>query len=283
MERIGWPGGSRCAVSIGFDFDAETFFLEGIAESEYPNPVQISRGAYGARVGLPRILEMLDRLEIPSTFFVPGYVAEKYLGRVQEILERGHEIGHHGYLHASPLNQSEPQQREEIERGLEALNQAGSIEPKGYRTPSWEPSHATFRLLEEYGFLYDSSLMADEVPYPLEIDGRPSALWELPVDWLFDDAAYYYYNLVPSYRVGMADPERPYSIWKAEFDGYYASGACFVLVCHPQISGRAHRLGMLERFLAEIRERGDVWFARGAEVIAHCAQAEGETPRPSAA
>ncbi len=282
MDRITWPYGAKCAAAIGFDFDAETFFLEGTAESEYPNPVQVSRGAYGARVGLPRILEMLDRLEIPATFFVPGYVAEKHPDRVGQILERGHEIGHHGYLHASPLDQSEPQQREEIERGLEALERVGGIEPKGYRTPSWEPSRDTFRLLEEYGFLYDSSLMADEVPYQLKIDGRLSLLWELPVDWLFDDAAFYYYNLVPSYRVGMADPGRPYRIWKAEFEAYYASGGCFVLVCHPQISGRGHRLAVLEGFITEIQERGDVWFARGGEVIEHCARSPGPgEPRPA--
>lgn len=269
-----WPEGKKCAVVISVDFDAETFFLDGVREADYPFMANLSRGQYGARVGLPRMLDLLDRYSIRGTFFVPGYVAEKYPGKVEAILARGHDLGHHGYLHASPVEQSADEEREAIEKGLKALEKIAGTRPMGYRAPSWEPTRTTFELLEEYKFVYESSLMADEVPYRLVLDGRPTSLVELPIDWLLDDAAHYYFNFSPKYRVGLADSEKVARMWIDEFEGYYASGGCFILVLHPQVSGRPHRIKALERVIEHMQRKGDVWFARGIEVAEWFAKSE---------
>src|SRR5436190_3840467 len=154
----------------------------------------MSHQAYGPRVGVPRLIELLSDYSLPATFFVPGVTAERYPETVEQILRAGHEVGHHGHTHHSPLRLDEQAERTDLERGLTALARVG-IEPTGYRTPSWEPSLRTFDLLAEHGFAYDSTLMDDDRPYLLQTDAR--ALAELPPHWGLDDCKQYMYMAAP--------------------------------------------------------------------------------------
>src|SRR5690554_5543125 len=96
-----WPEGKRCAVAFTFDFDAEELWI-GEDPENAERPGVLSQGAYGAKVGVPRLLELLERHGVRATFFVPGRVAERHPDRVRQILAAGHEVGHHGYTHTSP-------------------------------------------------------------------------------------------------------------------------------------------------------------------------------------
>ena len=257
-----WPNNKRCAVLLTFDFDAETLW-----EAHFePTPTYLSRGTYGARVGLPRILKLLDKYHIPATFFIPGLTAERYPHLVREIQAGGHEIGHHGYHHTSPVNMTLQEESDVLEQGIRALESITGQRPQGYRSPSWDLSHNSVRLFQQFGFLYDSSMMADDFhPYRLTLDKQEIELVELPVAWELDDAPYFMFNFTP-YRAGLSDPAKVYDIWAAEFDGAYAEEGVFTLTMHPQITGRHYRLQLLDKLIRYIAGHPDVWFTRCSEV-----------------
>src|SRR3954452_2648941 len=242
-------------VVLSFDVDAETVILvEGRRYAE--NPTMMSHQAYGPRVGVPRILDLLAEYDVPATFFVPGYTADRYPETVERILEADHEIGHHSYTHHSPLNQSEDEERRDFERALEALGRHG-VKPEGYRTPSWEPSWRTHSLLAEYGLTYDSSLADDDRAYVL--DTGKGDLIELPISWWLDDWQQTAY-LPPIARNQTRSRHEVAELWTTELDAYARHGCIFVLTCHPFLSGRPGRLEIVRDLIEHGQERGDVEF-----------------------
>lgn len=259
-----WSNNKKCAVLLTFDFDAESLWE---TTGSHNTPTYMSRGEYGARVGLPRILSLLKRYDIRATFFIPGITAERHPARVEEIHAGGHEIGHHGYRHESPTDLNLEEERAVLEKGFEILERVTGQRPKGYRSPAWDLSHNSIRLFQEYGFQYDSSMMADDFQlYPLKLDGQEIEVIEIPVAWELDDAPHFMFNLYP-YRAGMAVPDHVYDIWAAEFEGAYVNGGVFTLTMHPQFIGRYHRVLMLERLIQYMAGHPDVWFAACSEVV----------------
>jgi peptidoglycan-N-acetylglucosamine deacetylase len=149
----------RIAVSLTFDFDAESPWIRAVG---LDRPATLSRGSYGAFEGVPRILRFLEQHGLPATFFIPGDTCDRHPEVVRRIAAAGHEIGHHNYLHEAPHLLSPEEERTAIERGLDAIQRIAGVTPRGYRSPSWELSGATFGLLAEYGFAYDASQLGRE-------------------------------------------------------------------------------------------------------------------------
>jgi peptidoglycan/xylan/chitin deacetylase (PgdA/CDA1 family) len=264
--RFPWPNGARCAVSLSFDVDAESGFLH--QGDEWQRRLSsLSQGRYGVVRGVPRILDLLDRHGIRATFFVPGYTAEHHADAIRPVLDAGHEIGHHGYIHKRPDTISAEEEREEMERGLEALQRSLGVRPVGYRSPAWEITPTTVELLNEFDFVYDSSGMGDDVPYLEHSEGR--TLLELPVDWLLDD--WPQFGFESGSGSPPSNPERVFEIWSQEFDGLYAEGAYFMLTMHPEVIGRPHRIAMLDRLIRHIKGYPGIWWACGEEVARHAA------------
>ena len=262
-------------ICLSFDFDAMSVWFS------YPNATQamLYRGEYGARVGVPRVLELLRSANLPATFFIPGHTIDSFPTEVGAILDAGHEVGHHSYAHIDPSTQSPDDERRDMERALRALERIGAV-AQGYRSPSADISPATLPLLEEFGFRYDSSLMADDFrPYrprigdqvsqqePL-VRGRAARLWELPMSFEFDDWVHFQFNFNP-YRNGTSAPSKVLEIWTAEFDWMhrYVDGGVLTVALHPQVIGRGHRIAMLEQFIEHCRRHGDVRFRRMGEVV----------------
>jgi len=244
-------------VCLSFDFDAMSVWF-GFKRT---TPAMLNRGEYGARVGVPRILDLLDRHGIRATFFVPGHTIESFPEATHAILERGHEVAHHSYAHVDPSQQSADEERADMERALAALERVG-VRPLGYRSPSLDLSDVTLELVEEHGFVYDSSLMTDDFrPFhprigdrvsrdePL-VRGRESTLWELPTCFELDDWPHFQFNFDPP-RHGLAPPSGVLEIWRSELEWMDANVDDGVLtVCmHPQVIGRAHRMAMLDDFV----------------------------------
>src|ERR1700681_146404 len=143
---IPWPNGARSAAAV-------------------------SPQAYGPLTVVPRLLKMLARHGVTSTFFVPGYTAVRYPDVIRAIVDAGHEIAHHGYLHEPMFGLTEDQEAAILDRGLEALDAVAGVRPNGYRAPMWELNWHSPKLLRDRGFLYDSSLMDTDHPYELAVDG----------------------------------------------------------------------------------------------------------------
>lgn len=251
-------------VCLSFDFDAMSVWFG----YERTTPAMLHRGEYGARVGVPRLLELLGRHEIRATFFVPGHTVESFPRETEAILERGHEVAHHSYAHVDPSQQTRDEERADMERALAALERIG-VRPLGYRSPSADLSAATLELVEEHGFVYDSSLMTDDFhPFHPRIGdrvsrdeplqrGRESRLWELPICFELDDWPLFQFNWDPP-RHGLAAPSAVLEIWQSELEWMDANvdGGVLTVCMHPQVIGRGHRIALLDRFVEEAAGRG---------------------------
>ncbi|MBS1878503.1 MAG: polysaccharide deacetylase [Actinobacteria bacterium] len=260
-----WPAGKLAAVCLTFDVDAESGFI-GDDASYARRLTSLSEGRYGVTRGLPRLLELLGSMAIPATFFVPGDTADRHPQVVADILEAGHEIGHHGHRHLRSDLIGEREQREEIELGLAALERAGAPRPRGYRSSSWELTPETFALLGEHGFEYDSSCMGDDRPYFEYWDGQ--RLLELPVHWSLDDWPHFGWSIDRGGNLTSAD--QLLETWRSEYATARDERRSLVLTMHPEVIGRPYRLNrVLRRLLEEIDADGSAWFARLDELAAN--------------
>lgn len=256
-----WPNDCRAAVSLTFDVDAESALL-GRGLPEKLSYSAFSERRFGVVRGLTRILDLLSEVGVRGTFYTPGYTADHYPDAVREIVDRGHELAHHGYLHRPPNRIEAAAQREELVRGVESLSALSGRAPEGYRSPSWEVTEETFRLLGEMGFVYDSSCMGDDRPY-LERIGS-SSLVELPVHWSLDDFPYYSWQ--EDSKGPMSDPSAVMAVWRGELREALAEGGHVTYTAHPAVSGRRTRFEALKAFVHEACSLENVWFATHGEV-----------------
>jgi peptidoglycan/xylan/chitin deacetylase (PgdA/CDA1 family) len=256
--KIKIPEGKSIAVNFSFDFDAcSVWYSYGFRTQE-----AMARGEFGAEVGVPRILDLLYKYKIKATFFIPGHTADTFPDISKEIAKQGHEVGHHGYAHEAVSKLSAVEEEKVMNMGLDALNRIG-VKPHGYRSPSWDYSPQTLQLIEKYGFIYDSSLMANDL-YPYRprycevhldranIFGSPSKVIEIPCSWFLDD--FPTTEFIRGIRVGMCPVGQLYNRWTSIFN--YAVANCpesvFVLTNHPQTIGRAHMIQLLEQMIQHV-------------------------------
>ena len=265
LKPAKWKDGARVAVALSFDSDHETLTLR----SGDTSPSKLSQGQYGNRAAMPRILAMLARHGIPATFFVPAVVAMLYPEEQREVVAAGHEIGIHGWIHEFNGRLPPADERDLQMRAADTLERIAGVRPVGVRTPSWDFSRHTLAISREMGLLYDSSLMADDEPYELLEDGEPTGIVELPVEWIRDDAVYFYMDRFSSLRP-YTPPSAVLEIFKREFDGAYRERGLFLLTMHPHIIGHRSRLPLVEELVEYIGGHQGVWFATHEEVARYC-------------
>src|SRR5512143_834986 len=250
-------------IMLTFDMDAESTVL-AIDPENARRPGVLSPGQYGPTVAVYRILQMLKEEEIPATFFVPGWTADRYAAAMDAIVAAGCEVGHHGYTHTLPYAYGSREAEEaDFVQGIEAVERATGRKPVGYRSPAWDYSPHTLAIMQKYGFLYSSNFQDFDAPYLQTIDGQPTRIVELPVSWLTDDMPYYVFR--PPYYRPLAPASHPYEIWSEELRGLYAEQKIFVLTMHPYLSGRPSRIAMLRRLIAFARSLGSVEFRQCGE------------------
>lgn len=256
-----WPNEAHCAVALSFDCDHETFELGagGTAVG------RLSWGEFGRRVGVPRILSLLAKHDVKATFFTPAVVTLIDPSEVRMIADAKHEIAVHGWIHENTSLLSEQVERDLMIRARDRIAETAGTMPVGHRAAQWDLSPHTISLVEELGFLYDSSLMADEECYELCIDGSPSGIVEIPVEWLRDDAVYFLFNRNPATRP-YTPPREVLDIFIREFDAAYSAGSIFQLVMHPFVIGYRSRIWILDELIKYAKSKPGVWFGTHAEV-----------------
>jgi peptidoglycan/xylan/chitin deacetylase (PgdA/CDA1 family) len=257
-----WPDGIRAAALFGFDLDAEAVMLADHPETaDYLDVMAHQR--YGPRVAVPRLLRMLDRVKLRTTFFIPGWVAETWPDVARTVRDAGHEICHHGYLHESVRGVDEATEEGYLLRGLEALDSVLGVRPIGYRAPSWDMNFGTPALLAKHGFRYDSGLMDSDHPYRLA--AGPATLIELPVHWSLDD--WNRWNYVPGYASSpILRPSDVEAAWAEELEAIVEVGGLFNLTMHPFISGRPSRAAAIERLIERARSIDGLLIAAADEI-----------------
>ncbi|WP_423181247.1 polysaccharide deacetylase family protein [Arthrobacter sp. NyZ413] len=273
------PEGKNLAVSISADFDAHSVWMGSFGTA---SPSFLSRGEFGAEVGVPRLLETFQRYDIQTTWCIPTHTIQTFRRQCQDIVDHGHEIAAHGVYHEYIPKLEAAEERRLMELQIAQHERLLGRRPTGYRSPAWDFSDTTLGLLEEFEFSWDSSLMGrDFEPYrprPVisqsreegNVFGPPSPILEIPVSWYLDDFPPLE-NLPRS--VGMASTDNVLARWTDLFDFAYdrVPNGVYALTLHPQTIGRGHHLLMLERFLDHVSSHDGVWLAPLSQ-IASCWQ-----------
>lgn len=268
------PEGKRLAVNIGADFDAHSVWMGTFGLS---SPSYLSRGEFGAEVGVPRLLSLFEQYGVRGTWCTPAHSMETFPSAFNKIIEAGHEIAAHGCFHEGVPNLNLDEERRLMARQLEQHEKNVGVRPRGYRSPAWDFTEHTLTILEENGFEWDSSLMGrDFEPYhprPVEVRweegsllGSPSPLLEIPVSWYLDDFPAVEY--IPGVNAGLGSTEVIFQRWKDHFDYAYehVPQGVLALTVHPQTIGRAHHIMMLEKLLDYMAGHDETWFASLSEI-----------------
>jgi peptidoglycan/xylan/chitin deacetylase (PgdA/CDA1 family) len=227
----------------------------------------ISMGRYGPNVAIPRILATYRRLGLKQSFFIPGWCLERYPAAVEAILEGGHEIGHHGYLHEDPTEHTGAEQAYWFERAIDVHKRVTGRTPRGYRAPVYNVNQAVIDLLIARGFTYDSSLMGDDVPYLMQTS--EGELWEMPVHWGSDDWPPFAHYAEIGYMMPVKAPTEGLEASFEEFEAQYEAGGLWVAIWHPFLTGRLARWQVVERWLEQTLATKKVWFAPLEQIAAY--------------
>ena len=225
-------------------------------------------------MGAPRLLALLRKYRIKSSWYVPGHTIETFPDAVRSVVEHGHEIGHHGWRHISPVALSRAEEEAELVRGNEAIKRISGEYARGYRSPGWDLSPHSVDLFLQHGFTYDSSMMGnDYVPYyarsgdVMELEqpakfGHATSLVQMPISWTTDDSPHFeYMRTGNAIRPGLMNAGLVLENWVADF--LYMKKAVgwgvLTFTCHPFISGRGHRIMMLEQLIQKMKYHGAVF------------------------
>ena len=259
LNPASWPGGARVAVLLSFDVDNET--VHGLRDGEV-SIGPLSEGQYGARRALPRVLSVLEDEDVPASFFFPAWSLKIAPEQADLIQSAGpdHEIAVHGWIHERNTALDGATERRLLEQAVATLTEITGERPVGYRAPSWNFSPNTLQIVRDLGFLYESSLMADDRPYEIVADGEPTGMVELPVSWKLDDAP-----LFNPLGDRYANPREVMQVWMDAFDVAWEEGTMFLLTMHPHVIGHRSRIVALKGLIEHMKERGDVWFGTHEE------------------
>ena len=253
LTPASWPGGARVAVLLSFDVDNETVY--GLRDGEV-SIGPLSQGEYGHRVALPRVLRLLEREAIPASFFFPAWSLKIAPHQAALVDASGmHEIAAHGWIHERNAGLDAATERRLLEQAVATLTEITGRRPVGYRAPSWNMSPATLSIVRDLGFLYESSLMADDGPYEILADGEPTGMVEIPVEWILDDAP-----LLNPRGQAYTSPRDIMQVWIDEFDMAWEERTMFVLTMHPHVIGHRSRMVALEGLIDHIQAKGGAWF-----------------------
>lgn len=280
----------RALCCYGVDIDAVSGWLN--TKTGAPaNPTDISRGIFGATVGIDRLLRLFDKYGITATWFTPAHTAESFPSQILKIIAAGHEIGLHGYTHEFVSMLTERQQRDVLEKSIAVLTDMVGKKPRGWTAPAWSTSRETVRLLEEYGIEYDHSFMHhDSQPYYLpdfekssytETDTakdaahwmhplttlRASSVVEIPANWHLDDWPPFQLSLSQPSTHGFVDTAVIERLWREQFEFLYREcpedgSFVFSISVHPQVSGKPQVVMLHERLIEWINgHEGVEWMS----------------------
>jgi peptidoglycan-N-acetylglucosamine deacetylase len=253
-------------VCLTFDHDNASSMIS----RKLTSPTMISRGDFGI-VAVPRILDLLRRHGIPTTWFIPGHTIESYPASVRAVAEAGHEIGNHGWTHRIPATLGREGEEEELVRGNAAIVALTGRKPRGYRSPSWDLSPHSVDLLLKHGFVYDSSMMGHDIsPYQARRDdetgllepmrfGPDTDLVEMPVSWSLDDHPHFeFMRTEQTILPGLMNARAVFQNFTDEFTYFKKHNEWGVLTYtfHPHVVGRGQRMLALERFIETLSEEG---------------------------
>ncbi|MGF1595344.1 MAG: polysaccharide deacetylase family protein [Acidimicrobiales bacterium] len=265
------PGGARLAVSVLVVLE----YLEwrppegaitnrrlpgGFGPLPFPDYVKHTHREYGHRVGIFRLLDLLERHSIPPLVAIDALTVERYPWLARHVHERGCELVGHGISLSRMISSrmSEEEERAYIHTSLDAVAGVTGARPEGWFGIEYNESERTPALLAEAGVRYVCDWVNDEQPYPMHVPS--GALWSVPLLLTADDAHTMGTRRVPIDRYCRLLVE---SAEVMADDG----GRHLFIALHPWLSGQPFRARELAGALAAIMELDGVVAVRPGELI----------------
>lgn len=270
--RLDWPGDQRTAVSVVMHLAAAEWEQSsdpaprppgGRGIGSPPDVPRMSHREFGHRVGIFRLLRVLNEAALTPAAVVDVLTAEHYPGLLEHLLPATSEILAGGLSASRPItsSMSVEEERDYIGTTMTRLHASLGFQPRGWLGPEHSESERTPALLAEAGLQYLADWANDDVPY--RFTGTRPELWAFPLSWELSDLATAYLRLV--------SPDTWADCAIRAFDVLHAEGGrLFSLHLQPWLSGQAFRAAGLERVLRHISETENVWFASPAQVVDHC-------------
>ncbi len=274
VPQVRWPEDAKIAISmvVNYEEGSEYSLLDGDSHhetnGEVPSPVPADQRdlfnesffEYGSRVGVWRLLDLLDRYQVKATFFCCALALERNPDVAKEVVARGHEVCGHGYRWEEYHLMDRDAERREIEKTVASLRQTTGQRPVGWFTRYGSSVHTRDLVVEEGGFIYDSGAMNDDLPYFVSVQDKPWLV--VPYSMETNDARFW--------RGGLVSISGFYEYLQETFDCLYEEGATrpkmMSVGLHCRIAGRPARSRAVERFLRYTKDFPDVWFARRDEI-----------------
>ena len=273
--HVEWPGKARVALSmvVNYEEGSEYSFAFGdrLQEGykEYPKTLpdgvrdfaNESTYEYGSRAGFWRILRIFKKHEAPATFYACALALERNPSAARAITAHGHEVCCHGYRWEEVFRKSEEEERDHIHKAVASLRETTGERPVGWYS-RYSPSVHTRRLLmEEGGFAYDSDSYSDDLPYYVQVDGKPFLI--LPYTLETNDIRFWAGG-------GFSTADDFFAYMRDALDTLWEEGAetpkMMSVGLHMRIIGRPGRAQALDRFLAYARAKGGVWITRRVDI-----------------
>ena len=272
--QVEWPNGARIALSLVVNYEegSEYSTLDGDAQGEVmgeaPSPVPLGERdlanesffEYGSRVGVWRLMNILDEYDVKGTFFCCALALERNPQVGPEIVRRGHEVFGHGYRWEEYFKMDREAEREAIRKSVESITRTTGQRPLGWYTRYGPSVNMRELVVEEGGFLYDCASYNDDLPYYTQVKGKKWLV--VPYSLEVNDTKFW--------RGGMISPSDFHETMRNAFDRLYFEGATHPKMMsvglHCRIAGRPARSVALQKFLEYVRGFPDVWIARRIDI-----------------
>ena len=271
---VEWPDGARIAVSVVVNYEegSEYSLLDGDPSGEtfgeFPSPVPVGERdlanesfyEYGSRVGVWRILNILDDVGVKCTFYACALALERNPEVGPDVVRRGHEVMGHGNRWEEYFKMDREAERAAISNAVESITRTTGERPLGWYCRYGPSVNTRDLVVEEGGFVYDCNSYADDLPYYTKVDGKNWLV--IPYSLEVNDA--------PMWRTGMASPNNFFETARNSFDRLYQEGATHPKMMsvglHCRIIGKPSRAVALRQFLEYAKEKPGVWFARRIDI-----------------
>lgn len=271
---VRWPNGAQIAISVVVNYEegSEYSLLDGDSthevNNEVPSPVPLNQRdlanesffEYGSRVGVWRILKILDEYSIPASFFSCALALERNPTVGPAIVSAGHEVVGHGNRWEEYYLLGKEDEKLAIETAVKSITASTGVRPVGWYT-RYAPSENTRKLIASHGgFLYDSNSYSDDIPYYVDVDNNPWLV--IPYSLEVNDTRFW--------RGGMNRPSDFLETLINTFDVLYEEGAenpkLMNIGLHCRIAGRPSRAAVLKQFFDYVETKNNVWFTRRDQI-----------------
>jgi peptidoglycan/xylan/chitin deacetylase (PgdA/CDA1 family) len=267
--RLTWPNGARVAVWVipNLEFFPLTYGLAGHpfeAKGKAPTVRPWAQRDYGNRVGVWRLMDVLNRLDIPASATINTDICDHHPQIVEAGVKLGWEFLGHNKTNTQRLTEFEPEQERALIRACtRRIEEAAGRRPVGWLGSALAETWHTLEFLIDEGYRYVADWTNDDQPYTMDVEGRE--ICSIPYSYEVNDSPFLYY------RNGSIDDFQ--KLIQRQFDVLYEEGAqsgrVMAICLHPFIIGVPHRIRGLGAALQYLRSHDDVWFTTGSEIVDH--------------